>query len=215
MKTVLTTTLVAAASMLSACGPTGTPANRSVASVNQPVVQRADYVLDLGTGGVGLASGEIDRLADWFETIKLGYGDRVAIDFGGDYGNPDVSRVVGGVAARYGMLLSNTAPVTAGDVPSGSVRVVVSRMRASVPGCPDWSRRSQPEYAGATTSNYGCATNGALAAMIANPQDLVEGRTSSDVDALSTNNQTLRAIAGQRANSGKSAGTVNSEGVGK
>ena len=39
------------------------------------------------------------------------------------------------IASRYGLLLSDEAPVTGSPVAPGTVRIVVSRTRASVPGC--------------------------------------------------------------------------------
>jgi pilus assembly protein CpaD len=74
------------------------------------------------------------------------------------------------------LLVAHGAPVTVGAVPSGMVRVVVSRSRASVPGCPNWSVQSQPNYDNRTMSNFGCGVNSNLAAMVANPDDLVFGR---------------------------------------
>ena len=57
----------------------------------------------------------------------------------------------------------------------GPVRVVVSRTRATVPNCPNWSVPSQPNYNNRSMSNFGCAVNSNLAAMVANPEDLVHG----------------------------------------
>ncbi|MBB5687062.1 CpaD family pilus assembly protein [Sphingobium boeckii] len=154
--------------------------NPTVESVHQPVVSRVDYALDLRQGGNGgLASGEQQRLNDWFESLRLGYGDQVSVDDRNPYGNAASREDVASAAARYGLLTSETAPVTAGTVGDGMVRVVVSRMSASVPGCPDWSRPAQPEFGGSSMSNYGCATNANLAAMIANPVDLIQGQTGN------------------------------------
>jgi pilus assembly protein CpaD len=61
-------------------------------------------------------------------------------------------------------------------VSAGSIRVVVARRRASVPGCPNWSRPSEPDFANRQMSNFGCAMNSNLAAEIADPEDLVHGR---------------------------------------
>jgi pilus assembly protein CpaD len=153
--------------------------NPSIYSVHQPVVQRTDFVLDLRTDATGLPAGEADRLRGWFDSIQLRYGDSVSIDDGG-YGaaaKADVIRVV----SDYGLLFTeNPAPITAGAVPPGSVRVVASRSIATVDGCPNWPTEdngvSPPQ---ATSANYGCATASNLAAMIANPQDLIEGRDNS------------------------------------
>lgn len=150
--------------------------NRGVESVHQPQVSRTDHALDLQAPAGQFATGEQQRLADWLGGLKLGYGDRVALDDpegGAGPAREAVARVVGG----FGLLLSDeTAPVAAMPAPAaGSVRVVVTRMHAAVPGCNDWSRDSSVDYEQHTSSFYGCAVNGNLAAMVANPRDLVHG----------------------------------------
>ncbi|SFR82529.1 CpaD family pilus assembly lipoprotein [Sphingomonas jatrophae] len=157
---------------LSACGPV----NRGLESVHQPVVQRTDYVFDLAAGGYGLAPGEEARLVGWFEALRLGYGDRITVDDGVQGGGGAAREAVAAAAARHGLLLGDTAPVTEGALPPGMVRVVVSRSNAAVPGCPDWRDSAGPNFAGSTSASYGCATNGNLAAMVADPQDLLRGR---------------------------------------
>ena len=49
-------------------------ANRGLESVNQPVVQRTDYVLDLPGAASGLGTAERQRLDGWFNSLRLGYG---------------------------------------------------------------------------------------------------------------------------------------------
>ena len=171
LKQVLLLPLLAPALLLGGCAGT---TNRGLESIHQPVVTRQDYALDVATAGNGLASGEQARLAGWLGTMRLGYGDRIAID--DPYGARGVRDQVAQAVAPYGLLLSDDRPVTNAPVPAGAVRVVVSRMHADVPGCPDWSRDSSVDYNQNTSSNYGCATNASLAAMIANPEDLVHGR---------------------------------------
>jgi pilus assembly protein CpaD len=131
--------------------------NRGLESVHQPVVSKSNYALDLGVSAGALAAGEQQRLAGWMTTMRLGYGDRVAIDDPAGEGYR-VRGDVAAVIARYGLLLSEDAPVTPAPVTPGSIRVVVSRMRAAVPHCPD--------------------TN--LAAMIADPADLVRGAPGAE-----------------------------------
>src|SRR3546814_14601284 len=83
---------------------------------------------------------------------------------------------------RRGLLLSDTAPVTTGEVPADSLRIAVTRASASVPGCPDWSTKSSITFNTATSSNYGRATNSNLAAMVADPNDLTTGATDTRND---------------------------------
>nr|WP_267395220.1 MULTISPECIES: CpaD family pilus assembly protein [unclassified Sphingomonas] len=169
---LLLAALAAPALMLGGCMGTQ---NRGVESVHQPIVARADYALDLATRGTALAPGESRRLAGWMNVMHLGFGDKVAIDDPG-YDSVRARDEVAGVVASYGLLLSDDAPITNAPVTAGTIRVVVSRMRAGTPGCPDWSRNAANEFDSNTSSNFGCAINANLAAMVARPEDLVHGR---------------------------------------
>jgi pilus assembly protein CpaD len=148
--------------------------NRTVYSTNQPVVERTDYIINLSTDGEGLSRQEQSRLDAWFRSLRVGYGDRVYVE-NDPYASGGRNHVAQ-VAADYGLLLDEGAPVTEGTLQPGQLRVIVSRSEASVPGCPNWERTSGP---GATSANFGCAVNSNLAAMIADPNDLVLGQTGS------------------------------------
>jgi len=189
--------LIAAAGLsaltLSGCG--GTP-NRGLESVHQPVVGRTDYSLDLGTDGRGLAYGEAARLSGWLDGMRVAYGDRVAVD--DPTGSGGARTELAAALAARGLLVQPGAPVTPGAIQPGTVRVVLSRMRASVPGCPDYSRDLSNEFESNTSSGYGCAVNASLAAMIANPADLVrghDGATTADPRQLNKTIDAYRAAA--------------------
>jgi len=172
--------LIALGSALAGCqtGPQTDEPRMGLAAVNVPVVSSEDFVFDAPAPGGSLAPGEGDRLNGWFQGLGLGYGDTVYVD--GGYA-PAARGQVASIAGRYGMMVTPGAPVTAGAVQAGSVRVVVARRRASVPGCPNWSYRSQPDWDNKTMSNYGCSVNSAIAAMVANPEDLLHGREGAAV----------------------------------
>ena len=147
---------------------------RGLASLNEPVIARTDFAMDVAApAATGLAPGEAQRLDAWFKTLVLGYGDAVYLD--GTYSEAE-RREIAEIAGRYGLLLSEGAPVTPSAVPAGTVRVVVSRTSVGVPGCPDWNQPAQPNHANKTTSNFGCAVNANLAQMVADPNDLIRGR---------------------------------------
>jgi pilus assembly protein CpaD len=186
--------------------------NASLYSVHQPVVQRTDYLLDVASSGNGLASPEAARLRAWFDSLDLGYGDRISIDPGSNYYDPAAHDDVARIAADYGLLLSDGAPVTAGTVQPGSVRIVVTRMDASVPGCPDWSYAKLSGAPVSTDSNFGCATNSNLAAMIADPNDLVLGQAGARTSDADSSNKAIDAYR-RRIPSGYS-GAVKPESVG-
>ncbi len=174
-----------------ACGPETnrlTPvSNPSVYSVNQPVVEHTNYVFDAGYAPGGLATFDQGRLAQWFESLEVGYGDRIYVEDGNNAAaRDDVARIAG----TYGLLLSEGAPVTSGPAGAG-VRVIVTRAEASVPGCPIW----EDELVGATertSSNFGCATNQNLARMIADPNDLVRGQDRGSTTDSMAGTQAIR-----------------------
>ena len=152
--------------------------NTSVYSLHQPVVEHTNYVFDVNAQGDRVSQAELDRLAAWFESIELRYGDKLSLDDGGAHSagaRADIARLLG----EYGLALEPGAPVTQGTVPQGAVRVVASRSSASVPGCPEWGDPGIDSPV-RTGTNYGCATNSNLASMIANPDDLIHGRGGAD-----------------------------------
>lgn len=86
---------------------------------------------------------------------------------------------------------------------------IVEAGRATVHNCPDWSSQGVDSAAG-TDSNYGCATNANLAAMIADPDDLVHGHadTGSQADvAMKSITAWRTAPAGGGGSGGTSGGT--------
>ena len=166
---------------LSACNTPG--GNTSMYSVHQPVVERTNYAIDVTTNGGDISPVETRRMAEWFDAMQLRYGDRVAIDYGDSFAAPAVNQTVADMVDDYGILVGSTAPVTAGVVAPGTVRVIVTRSSASVPSCPDWSTTSDRNHDSRNHSNYGCSTNSNLAAMIADPEDLVRGRENKALDS--------------------------------
>jgi pilus assembly protein CpaD len=180
-------------------------ANTSMYSVHQPVVERTNYAIDVNTAGGGISSSERVRVSEWFDALKLGYGDRIALDYGDGYSNAAAKQDVAELADRHGMLLVDTAPVTPGNVAPGTVRIVVTRSKASVPGCPDNSKTSDRNYNSAVSSNYGCAANSNLAAMIADPEDLVRGQQTDPMDG-NTGKKAIDALRVKAAKAGVTSG---------
>jgi len=184
------------------------PTNRQLESVHQPVVERTNYTLDVTTGPGGLSLPEQRRLSAWFEAMDLRYGDRVSVD--DPLASGATRAAVASVAGRYGLLMSDDAPVTPGYVNAGTARVIVTRTLAHVPGCPDWRTTSDSNPLNATSSGYGCAVNGNLAAMVANPEHLVKGAegTGETVVMSSTKAiETYRSKAPTGANELKASST--------
>ena len=193
MRTINTRTIAAplAATLalaLGACGGMNMD-NRSLYSVKQPVVERTNYVLDVNTSSDGLPVSEQQRLEGWFASMDLRYGDRLSIDDGSN--SLAVRDDVAAIAGRYGLLVSEGAPVTSGQTRPGEARVVITRSNASVPDCPDWSHTAEFNPKNGTNPNYGCAVNSNLAAMVANPEDLVQGQQGTGETIVTTSTKAI------------------------
>jgi pilus assembly protein CpaD len=197
--------------LLAGCAPSlDAGANTSVYSVRQPVVERNDFALDLATSASGLPVSEQQRLVDWFETMNLRYGDRIALD--GTTMSDAVRDDVSEIAARYGLLLADGAPLTSGYVQPGMVRVVITRSRAYVPGCPDWEGRSSENLGNRTSAGFGCAINGNIAAMVADPQHLLEGAKGTGETVVMSSTKAIDTYRNQAPTGGGGLRAVTTAG---
>ena len=195
---------------LSACGDR--PNNRTLYSVKQPVVERSNFALDLAAGAGGLPVPEQQRLAEWFETMNLRYGDRVAID--GALPNDAVRTAVAAIAGRHGLLLSEGAPITDGFIDPGQVRVVVTRTRAHVPGCPDWSDQLASNLENSTADGFGCSVNSNLAAMIADPEHLLRGAEGTGETTVMSSTKAINSYRAQTPSGQGGLPAVSSQSAG-
>ncbi|HET8750855.1 MAG TPA: CpaD family pilus assembly lipoprotein [Sphingomicrobium sp.] len=200
--------LIALGTALAGCTTPNLP-DQGVAALNVPVVTSADYVFDAAAPGGVLAPGEVERLNGWFQGLGLGYGDSIYVD--GAYADGARGQVAA-LAGQYGMRVSAGAPVTTGMVQPGTLRVVVSRRRADVPGCPNWSLLSEPNVANRNMSNFGCSVNSNLAAMVANPEDLVHGQEGSGVGDTRTASKAVIYYRSQPPSGTKGLQDTNTKG---
>jgi pilus assembly protein CpaD len=175
---------------LAGCSGSLIDSNNSLYSVKQPVVERTNFTLDVDTSASGLPISEQQRLNGWFETMDLRYGDRVTIE--DPSANPAVANAVNDLAGRYGLIVDGVAPTTPGLLGPGQARIVITRSSASVPGCPDWSDKFDGNYKNKTSPGYGCAINSNIAAMIANPEDLLEGQTGTGETVVQTGTRAIQ-----------------------
>ncbi len=179
--------------VLAGCGSPS--ANSSLYSVHQPVVERSTFALDMTAGPDGFEQSELTRLNAWFEDLAAGRGDQVTVLSGAQEARHlgEIARV----ASRHGVVAEARSFGTdgAGDLAPGDVRVVVTRSRAHVPGCPNWSDKSTVALDNATSPGFGCAVNGNLAAMVADPEHLLAG---VEAPATSLSMTPSKAIAAYR-----------------
>lgn len=174
---------------LGGCG--GVPTNRMLTSVNQPVVSHNSYSLDVITGPGGLSNAESKRVSGWFDALGLRYGDRVAVD--DPLKSEATMLALSELVSRRGIQISREVPIGEGNVNAGLARIVVTRAVASVPNCPNWADNSETNFNNATSHNYGCAVNGNLAAMVADPDHLLAGAKSNGQTVVMTSNKAIDA----------------------
>jgi len=195
--------------MLGGCG--GVSENRMLTSVNQPVVSHNSFALDVITGPGGLSNAEAKRLAGWFDALGLRYGDRVAVD--DPLKNEATMLAVSDLVGRRGLQISREVPVGEGNVNAGIARIVVTRAVAAVPNCPNWTDNSETNFNNATSHNYGCAVNGNLAAMVADPDHLLAGARAKGQTVVMTSNKAIDAYRAAKP-SGDGGSSVKKVGTG-
>jgi pilus assembly protein CpaD len=79
----------------------------------------------------------------------------------------------------YG-IVADTSPLE--TVPANHAIVGIGRYTVTLPPCPNWSSPPGAAYTNAHNSNWGCAAATNLGLMVANPADLVSGRTLAPAD---------------------------------
>lgn len=179
---------------LAACG-SDTLYNRGLQAARQPVVQHSYFLFDVQQDSMGsLNAGERNRLNGWLDSLDVGYGDNVAIATDDSYVTPAMREALADILGRRGMLINEDASAQAGRPAPGSVRLILRRATASVPGCPNWSDTAEASLTSATSRNFGCATNGNLAAMIANPDDLVRGQQTDSAYRTDISTRAIRTL---------------------
>jgi len=134
-----------------------------------------------------LSSEEAGRLASYIQRMAIGGHDRVNLVI---YENGDMTPVVEGRIRAIQTILEQQNVQLAGvtwsprltDGDADRVRVTVDRYLISLPGCPDWTKSAMGTYDNQVHSNWGCATAMNLGAMIAEPYDLISGRSDTHTD---------------------------------
>jgi pilus assembly protein CpaD len=142
-----------------------------------------------GAADTAVTAAERARLHRFLARHEAGYGDKVMVGSRGVRAtSTDVRRAGRRESLVAGELRQLKLPAgLLPDAPSreawnGSVRVVVGRFVVIPPECPDWSKRADGDPANRVSSNFGCATATNFGLMVANPGDIVRGRTAGAAD---------------------------------
>jgi len=126
-------------------------------------------------GSARLAAGEAARLDRLVATGIIRPADRVTIAAAGPPGLADQrADAVSRALLAYG-IVAQALPL--GPAPANHAVIGIGRYTVTLPPCPNWSSPPTAEYTNAHNSNWGCAAATNLGLMVANPADLVSGRT--------------------------------------
>ncbi|HLG88388.1 MAG TPA: CpaD family pilus assembly lipoprotein [Alphaproteobacteria bacterium] len=142
-------------------------------------VARSSYEVRFAAGSASLGPAETTRLARFVETGGIRPQDRIALEQADALGKLAERRR----DALLKALRTNGvgAAASVAMVPKvGRDRVVIEIERgvAASPPCPDWSK-PPIDYSAQVSSNFGCATASNLAAMAADPTDLLHAQPNA------------------------------------
>ncbi len=149
----------------------------SKAIVVKPVL--ATHPVSFDNGSAMLSPAEIDGLRAFLAAGRVTKIDSITVQAGD-------SQLGSARAARVSDALSNlgyTHVVAPSEQPGGDqVAVVVKRLAALPPSCPDWGPVGSYDPNNLPMKNLGCASATNLYLMVADPRDLVSGRMLGPAD---------------------------------
>ncbi|MFT5488695.1 MAG: pilus assembly protein CpaD [Paracoccaceae bacterium] len=142
-----------------------------------------------GGAAPALDDAERNRLRRFLTRHDAGYGDRILIGSRGIRSTgSDIRRASRRETAVAAELRKLELPVgLLPEVPAkenwdGTIKIVLGRYIVIPPNCPDWTKRADGDSANRRSSNFGCASAVNLGLMVANPGDLLRGRTAGPAD---------------------------------
>jgi len=195
-------TIIAALVLVTGC----TNVERS--EYEQDVNNRVDvatFAHQVSFEGAGdrLTANEFDRLNNFLVMINIGYGDRIELSGG----------TPGQRSAINDYLRPLMLPVRAYPNLGVSEVLTVSVVRhvVSAPSCGNWSKPSDMDLGNAPGPDFGCSTNSALAAMVANPADLLGGEDLQPFDAEYETYKLRKFRKGERPDTSLYSGAVGTE----
>lgn len=181
-RALLASSLLGAALALAACGD-----NSTVYSMKTPTVASQAVTRDVAFGpDQTLPPQDATALRAFLASLRLDYGARVTLDDPHPEGAAARRAAISAIVAESGGVLTNEAPPAGADMPAGTARLWIERAQAYPPACPDWSSNPSANMNASTHSNFGCSVNSNVAAMVADPRDLTNGRTYEDTGSADT-----------------------------
>jgi pilus assembly protein CpaD len=144
---------------------------------------RVQLATAFAPGQSNLSVDETERLETFLDQAGLRPNDKVYVAASGS--DPlSTARLhrLSALLSERGLGFEEVAPPPAGVRPN-HLLLMVDRYVVTAPPCPNWSDSPATPHTNVPDSDFGCATLSNLALMVANPRDLLVGRTLGPADA--------------------------------
>jgi pilus assembly protein CpaD len=143
---------------------------------------RVDYVrfqhaTAFAPGSAKLADGEAQSLAAFLDQAEVTPDDHVYFEVAHDDGlsASRISELSHEMSQRG--IGATTLPASPSEVAADHMIVLVERYVVTPPNCPNWTKPAYGDHSNTMPSNFGCADATNLGLMVADPRDLVIGRS--------------------------------------
>jgi pilus assembly protein CpaD len=150
--------------------------------MSQPKQLKVDYTelkqpVDFVRGSAKLAPGEGERLRAFLASSGVTPDDHVYLEAASD--DRLAAQRIGSVSRELDQrgIGAKVLPASERDVGADSLLLKVERYVVTLPNCPDWTKSPYQGHDNQVASNFGCATTTDFGLMVADPRDLVVGRT--------------------------------------
>lgn len=138
--------------------------------------------ISFAPGSARLTPGETARLDRLVATGTIRPADRVTIAAAGPSNlAAQRSATLRSALLAYG-IVADIGPLE--TLPANHAVIGIGRYSVTLPPCPNWSEPPGAEYTNAYRSNWGCAAATNLGLMVANPADLVSGRSLAPAEGM-------------------------------
>ncbi len=158
-----------------------------------------EHSVSFNSSASALSKQEARSLDRFLGEIDLRPSDRLFVDVGpksGDVVKDNRVAIINDQLRHY-VPGAEALVITGEKGTDRNVRLIVGRYVVVPPNCPDLSKPSATNPGNFNDSNFGCATQRNLGLMLANPGDLLRGRTlgPADGESLSRSFRAYRAGA--------------------
>jgi pilus assembly protein CpaD len=192
---------------LSACATknNGTRDNAGVETIHKANVSFEETSHPIRFAAGKLSASEETSLTAFAAASGLRYADRLTLRVSEPNMATDYRNAINTVLGRFGLAIGNVE--TATGLQPGIAMLAVSRPTVSLPECGVHDGPNNFNVNNENQSNYGCAVRSNLAAMVANPADLISGNKldgqTADITAKPVDSFGGRELTGVKSEGGK------------